>query len=51
LQILRHPEFRSGHFNTSFVEAHPELIDYSQKLSREDLALVLAAATAAHTGL
>ena len=51
LEILHHPEFRSGHFNTGFVEAHPELTEYSQKLSREDLALVLAAATAAHTGL
>jgi pyruvate carboxylase subunit A len=51
LEILHHPEFRSGRFNTGFVEAHPELTEFSQKLSREDLALVLAAATAAHTGL
>jgi len=51
LEILRHPQFRSGNFNTGFVEAHPELTQFSQKLSREDLALVLAAATAAHTGL
>lgn len=51
LEILRHPEFRAGHFNTGFVEAHPELTRFSQKLSPEDLALVLAAATAAHTGL
>lgn len=51
LQILRHPKFRSGSFNTGFVEAHPELTQYSQKLSPEGLALVLAAATAAHTGL
>jgi pyruvate carboxylase subunit A len=51
LEILRHPQFRSGSFNTGFVEAHPELTQFSQKLSREDLALVLAAATAAHTGL
>lgn len=51
LEILHHPQFRSGSFNTGFVEAHPELTQFSQKLSREDLALVLAAATAAHTGL
>ena len=51
LEILHHPEFRSGSFNTGFVEAHPELTQFSQKLSREDLALVLAAATSAHTGL
>ncbi|UCB55062.1 MAG: acetyl-CoA carboxylase biotin carboxylase subunit [Thiotrichales bacterium] len=51
LEILHHPEFRSGSFNTGFVEAHPELTQFSQKLSPEDLALVLAAATSAHTGL
>jgi pyruvate carboxylase subunit A len=51
LEILHHPEFRSGKFNTGFVEAHPELTQFSQKLSPEELALVLAAATAAHTGL
>ncbi|MCG7881621.1 MAG: acetyl-CoA carboxylase biotin carboxylase subunit [Candidatus Thiodiazotropha taylori] len=51
LEILHHPQFRSGEFNTGFVEAHPKLTQFSQKLSPEDLALVLAAATAAHTGL
>ncbi|MES9814199.1 MAG: acetyl-CoA carboxylase biotin carboxylase subunit [Candidatus Thiodiazotropha sp.] len=51
LEILHHPQFRSGEFNTGFVEAHPELTQFSQKLSPEDLALVLVAATAAHTGL
>jgi pyruvate carboxylase subunit A len=51
LEILHHPEFRSASFNTGFVEAHPELTQFSQKLSPEDLALVLAAATSAHTGL
>lgn len=49
--ILRHPDFRPGVFDTGFVEAHPELTNFSQKLNREDLALVLAAATAAHAGL
>jgi pyruvate carboxylase subunit A len=51
LEILRHPEFRAASFNTGFVEAHPELTQFSQKISPEDLALVLAAATSAHTGL
>jgi pyruvate carboxylase subunit A len=51
LEILHHPGFRSASFNTGFVEAHPELTQFSQKLSPEDLALVLAAATSAHTGL
>jgi pyruvate carboxylase subunit A len=51
LEILRHPEFRAGQFNTGFVEQHPELINYSHKPRPEVLASVIAAAMAAHTGL
>ncbi|TWI47800.1 biotin carboxylase /acetyl-CoA carboxylase carboxyltransferase subunit alpha [Pseudomonas duriflava] len=49
--ILRNPEFRSGRFNTSFVESHPELTQYSVKRKPEQLALAIAAAIAAHAGL
>ncbi len=51
LQILKHPEFHAGRFNTGFVEDHPELIHYSNKPRPEILAGVIAAALAAHTGL
>jgi pyruvate carboxylase subunit A len=51
LEILRHPEFRAGQFNTGFVEKHPELVNYSHKPRPEVLASVIAAAMAAHTGL
>jgi pyruvate carboxylase subunit A len=50
-EILRHPDFRSGHFNTGFIDAHPELLLYSTKRRREDIAAALAAAIAAHAGL
>ena len=50
-EILRNAEFRSGVFNTSFVEAHPELLNYSIKRKPEELALAIAAAIAAHAGL
>ncbi len=50
-EILRHPDFRSGSFDTGFLETHPELLDYSTKRRREDVAAVLAAAIAAHAGL
>ncbi|MCL7463294.1 acetyl-CoA carboxylase biotin carboxylase subunit [Pseudomonas sp. NW5] len=50
-EILRNPEFRSGVFNTSFVDSHPELINYSVKRKPEELALAIAAAIAAHAGL
>ncbi|MEQ1559896.1 MAG: acetyl-CoA carboxylase biotin carboxylase subunit [Methyloglobulus sp.] len=51
LEILKHPEFRAGHFNTGFIEQHPELVNYSNKPRPEVLASVIAAVMAAHTGL
>ncbi|WP_462321808.1 acetyl-CoA carboxylase biotin carboxylase subunit [Halochromatium sp.] len=50
-EILRHPDFRAGSFDTGFIEAHPELLNYSSKRRREDIAAALAAAVAAHAGL
>ena len=50
-EILRNPEFRSGQFNTSFVESHPELTEYSIKQNPSHLALAIATAIAAHAGL
>jgi pyruvate carboxylase subunit A len=50
LEILKSREFRSGHFNTGFVDAHPELVDYSVKRPMRDVAAAVAAAIAAHTG-
>jgi pyruvate carboxylase subunit A len=51
LEILRHPEFRAATFNTGFVDKYPELVNYSNKLRPEELASVIAAVLAAHTGL
>jgi len=51
LEILKHPVFRSGEFNTSFVESNPSLVDYSTKTLPEHLAAALAVAMAAHAGL
>ena len=51
LQILHHPEFRAASFNTSFVESHPELTEYSLKSRRESIAAAVAAAIAAQAGL
>jgi pyruvate carboxylase subunit A len=50
-EILQHPEFRSGQFNTGFVEAHPELTQYSTKRRPEFLAAAIAAAIAAQSGM
>ncbi len=51
LEILKSREFRSGSFNTSFVDAHPELINYSTKRPMRDVAAAVSAAIAAHMGL
>jgi pyruvate carboxylase subunit A len=50
-EILKNPDFRSGRFDTSFVDEHPELVDYSIKRRPEEAALAVAAAIAAHAGL
>ncbi len=51
LEILRTAEFRSGRFNTAFVEEHPELSNYSVRRPTSHLAAAIAAAIAAHHGL
>jgi pyruvate carboxylase subunit A len=50
LEILQSEEFKSGHFNTGFVEAHPELIQYSIRPSSQEIAAAIGAAIAAHMG-
>ncbi|HHJ15986.1 MAG TPA: acetyl-CoA carboxylase biotin carboxylase subunit, partial [Gammaproteobacteria bacterium] len=51
LEILKSAHFQSGKFDTSFVESHPELINYSVHRSSRHLAAALGAAVAAHMGL
>jgi pyruvate carboxylase subunit A len=50
-EILKNPEFRSARFNTGFVDAHPELVRYTEKKPPEVVAAAIAAAIAAHQGL
>jgi pyruvate carboxylase subunit A len=50
-EILNHPEFQAGRFDTGFLTAHPELVNYSIKRGREETALAVAAAIAAHVGI
>jgi pyruvate carboxylase subunit A len=51
LEILKTQEFRDRNFNTSFVEMHPELVDYTTSRPTREMAAVLAASIAAHMGL
>jgi pyruvate carboxylase subunit A len=50
-EILSSPEFRSGRFNTGFVDAHPELLDYTVRRPPEHVAAAISAAIAAHMGI
>ncbi|OQK17832.1 pyruvate carboxylase subunit A [Methyloprofundus sedimenti] len=49
-QILKSEDFKSADFDTSFVDMHPELTHYSLKRDPEELATVIAAAIAIHSG-
>ena len=51
LEIMNHPEFRAGTFDTSFVESHPELTNYAVELPPELIAAAISAAIAAHHGI
>jgi pyruvate carboxylase subunit A len=51
LEILKVPAFREGHFDTSFVELHPELTTYATTRPTRELTAVLAAALMAHLEL
>ena len=51
LEILKNRDFRAAKFNTSFVEQHPELINYSVRRPPAELAAAIAAAVTAHHGL
>jgi len=43
--------FMSGDFDTSFMDKHPELLEYKPFEAREDIAAAVAIAIAAHAGL
>jgi pyruvate carboxylase subunit A len=49
-EILKHPDFRSGEFDTSFVESHPELNNYATAFPPELIAAAISAAIAEHDG-
>ena len=51
MNIMMEPDFRSGHFDTSYLETHPELYHYEESEEPEDLVLAISAAIAAYEGL
>ncbi len=49
--IMEEPDFRSGKFDTSYLDAHPDIYEYDHALGSEDLVTTLSAAIAAYEGL
>lgn len=50
-EILKNETFRSGRFDTSFVDTHPELLDYPVKRPQRQVAAAIAASIVASLGL
>jgi pyruvate carboxylase subunit A len=50
IEIVKSQEFQNGSFDTSFVENHPELTEYSVKRAPRELAAAIGVAIAAHLG-
>ena len=50
-EILKSAHFQTGKFDTSFVETHPELTQYTVKRVTRTVAAAIGAALAAHMGL
>lgn len=50
-EILKSAHFQAGKFDTSFVETHPELTNYTVQRYTRNVAAAIGAALAAHMGL
>jgi pyruvate carboxylase subunit A len=50
-EILKSANFQAGKFDTSFVETHPELTNYTEQRHTRNVAAAIGAALAAHMGL
>jgi pyruvate carboxylase subunit A len=51
LEIMKNKQFKEANFNTSFVDDHPELINYQSQFPPELMAAAISAAIAAHEGI
>ncbi len=51
LNIVKHPDFRAGRFDTSFIDSHPELMDYTEYKDPADIVAAISVAIAAYEGI
>jgi len=51
IEISKHPDFINGNFDTSFIDSHPELFEYSNEPPPEDIVAAIATAIGFHEGI
>ncbi len=49
--IVGNEDFKRGYFDTEFINEHPELLDYQNKVDPTDMVIAVASAIAMHEGL
>ena len=50
-RVIEDPDFLAGHFDTTYIEAHPHLFEYPEHTNPEDVVTAVSAAIAAYEGL
>ena len=50
-EIMKDPKFKEGMFTTKYLQENPQLLDYKEELSKEEIVSFIAASIAAHYGL
>ena len=50
-RVIEDPDFLAGHFDTTYIETHPHLFEYSSHVSPEEVVTAVSAAIAAYEGL
>ncbi len=49
--IVNSEDFKKGYFDTEFINEHPELLEYANKVDPADMVIAIAAAISMHEGL
>lgn len=49
--IVNSEDFKRGYFDTEFINEHPDLLDYANKVDPSDMVIAIASAIAMHEGI
>ncbi|MGB9766431.1 MAG: acetyl-CoA carboxylase biotin carboxylase subunit [Sulfurihydrogenibium sp.] len=50
-EIVKHPAFKEGKFTTKFLQENPQLLEYKEELSKEEIVAFISAAIGSYYGL